>query len=213
MYTLKINENENTRTINIVDCWEDMNISQFIELGQILNADIPETYKTVNIISVLSGVSVEDLENMRLSIFNVLKAQLEFLTTNIPKVKHKNKYVLNGRVYKLDADLSAITTAQYMDYQIYIKENNPIKLVSLWLIPEGHQYNDGYSLEQVMLDIRDMGFLDVQAIAFFLQMQLATYMLILRDCSKKEMKKLKMRREDIYKLQTHLSNMASFLLS
>lgn len=209
MYTLQV---EN-KTVNIVDCWEEMSISQFIELGQILSADIPETYKTVNAISALSNVSVDDLENMRLSYFNTLKSQLEFLNTEIPKVKHKNRYVLNGRIYKLDADLSAITTAQYMDYQTYIKENNPIKLVSLWLIPEGHQYNDGYSLEQVMLDIRDMGFLDVQAIAFFLQMQLAAYILILKDYSKKEMKKMKVKKKDIDKLQTHLNNMASFLLS
>ena len=73
--------------------------------------------------------------------------------------------------------------------------------------------NDGYSLEQVMLDIRDMSFLDVQAIAFFLQMQLAAYILILKDYSKKEMKKMKVKKKDIDKLQTHLNNMVSFLLS
>lgn len=213
MYILKVIDEKKTNIINMVDSWEDMSINQFITLNQTIQADIPETYKTVNIISVLTGLSVEEVERMPITVFAKLKNQLDFLNTEIPKVKHEDKYNLNGRIYTLNADISSITTAQYIDYQTYIKENNPIQMMSLWLIPEGHQYNDGYSMEQVLLDIQDMCFLDVQSIAFFLQLQFATYILIMRDYFKKEMKKSKMDKKDIKKLVTHFNNMASSLLS
>lgn len=213
MYILKVIDEKKTNIINMVDSWEDMSINQFIILNQTIQADIPETYKTVNIISVLTGLSVEEVERIPITVFAKLKNQLDFLNTEIPKVKHKDKYNLNGRIYTLNADISSITTAQYIDYQTYIKENNPIQMMSLWLIPEGHQYNDGYSMEQVLLDIQDMCFLDVQSIAFFLQLQFATYILIMRDYFKKEMKKSKMDKKDIKKLATHFNNMASSLLS
>lgn len=213
MYILKVIDEKKTNIINMVDSWEDMSINQFIILNQTIQADIPETYKTVNIISILTGLSVEEVERIPITVFAKLKNQLDFLNTEIPKVKHKDKYNLNGRIYTLNADISSITTAQYIDYQTYIKENNPIQMMSLWLIPEGHQYNDGYSMEQVLLDIQDMCFLDVQSVAFFLQLQFATYILIMRDYFKKEMKKSKMDKKDIKKLATHFNNMASSLLS
>lgn len=213
MYILKVIDEKKTNIINMVDSWDDMSINQFIILNQTIQADIPETYKTVNIISILTGLSVEEVERIPITVFAKLKNQLDFLNTEIPKVKHKDKYNLNGRIYTLNADISSITTAQYIDYQTYIKENNPIQMMSLWLIPEGHQYNDGYSMEQVLLDIQDMCFLDVQSIAFFLQLQFATYILIMRDYFKKEMKKSKMDKKDIKKLATHFNNMASSLLS
>lgn len=213
MYILKVIDEKKTNIINMVDSWEDMSINQFIILNQTIQADIPETYKTVNIISILTGLSVEEVERIPITVFAKLKNQLDFLNTEIPKVQHKDKYNLNGRIYTLNADISSITTAQYIDYQTYIKENNPIQMMSLWLIPEGHQYNDGYSMEQVLLDIQDMCFLDVQSVAFFLQLQFATYILIMRDYFKKEMKKSKMDKKDIKKLATHFNNMASSLLS
>lgn len=213
MYKVKIQGLNETKEICMVDCWEDMTIQQFVELNQILTADIPDTYRAVNLVSVLTNIPVDELEGYPVTLFSRLNSRLEFLNTPIPKVKHQNEYVLNGRKYILDADISAISTAQYIDYQEYIKENNPIQIMSLWLIPEGHKYNDGYSIEKVMLDIQDMKMLDVQAVAFFLQHQFATYILILADYSKKEMKKMKMKKKDIQRLQTLLNNMASSLLS
>ena len=213
MYKVKIQGLNETKEICMVDCWGDMTIQQFVELNQILTADIPDTYRAVNLVSVLTNISVDELEGYPITLFSRLNSRLEFLNTPIPKVKHQNEYVLNGRKYILDADISAISTAQYIDYQEYIKENNPIQIMSLWLIPEGHKYNDGYSIEKVMLDIQDMKMLDVQAVAFFLQHQFATYILILADYSKKEMKKMKMKKKDIQRLQTLLNNMASSLLS
>lgn len=211
MFELNIKNGKEIKTIRMVDNWEELTIGQFIQIQQIIEANIPETYKTVNLISVLCGESIDYLEELPLTAFSRLNNKTNFILNTIPTVKHKDFYVLNGKKYVLEADISAISTAQYIDYQTYLKESNPIDLMSLWLIPEGHKYNDGYNIAKVKLDIESMRFIDVQAVAFFLRMQLAAYILIMKDSSKKEMKK-KASKKDIQQMETLYNNMASSLL-
>lgn len=208
MYTI---EHDN-KTINMVNDWTEITIGQFNELQQILSADIPEDYRTLNCISLLTNESTEFIGSLPLTKFQILCNQLNFITLTIPKVKHKTLYIINGRKYNLRCDVSQISTAQYIDYQSYIKENDIIKLLSLWLIPEGHSYNDGYDIQRVMMDCNDMLFIDANAVGFFLRLQLAAYILILKDSSKKKMKKTKRSKKEITEMETHYNNMVSCLL-
>ena len=212
MYKLSIQNQEDTKEISMVNSWEEVTIGQFIQIEQIATADIPDTYKAVNFVSVLTGESIDYLESLPITVFGRLNNQTNFITTKIPKVTHKDTYELNNRIYKVEADVSAITTSQYIDYQNYIKDGNFINIMSLWLIPEGHKYNDGYDMNRVKLDIESMKLLDVQAVAFFLRTQLAAYILIMKDYSKKEMKKKKASKKDIRQMETLYNNMASSLL-
>lgn len=198
--------------INMVNSWGEMTLSQFIELEQILKADIPETYKSANIVSCLSGLSLEEVENLPLTTFTRLNNQTLFLLDEIPTTKHKDYYIINNTKYVLKADVTDITTSQYIDYQSYIKEGDLVKLLSLFLIPEGHKYNDGYNMSKVQYDIENMVLLDAQSIAFFLRIQLAASILIMKDCLKEQMKKEKKPKQEIRQVETLYNNMASCLL-
>ena len=68
-------------------------------------------------------------------------------------------------------DLTKVTVAQFIDYQNYIKET-PVKfekVLSVFIIPEGHTYNDGYDLQQAQQDMLELPFVVVQKVAFFSQ--------------------------------------------
>lgn len=198
--------------ITIKNSWESLSIGEFSEMDQILRADIPEHYKTVNLVSVLTGLSVNEVENLPITVFQKLARETQFITQAPPSVTHKDEYELNGRKYVVKADLTQITTAQYIDYQEYMKEpNNYIKMMSVWLIPEGHKYGDGYDVNQVISDIETMNFLDFKSLAFFFRMQFATLILLMADCSVKKEKKMSKDMKD--SIITHYHNMASFLLS
>lgn len=212
MFELKITKDKTQQTIKMVNSWEEVTIGQFIEIQQILFANISDTYKSVNLISVLTGISVDELESYNLNIYSRLNNQLNFLHNPIPKINHKDVYEINGTKYILKGDISAISTSQYIDYQEYLKEGDPIKLTSVWLIPEGHAYNDGYDIHNVWKDISQMKFVDVQAIGFFFKKQLAAYILIMKDSSVKRMKKQKKSKAEIRKMETLYNNMASFHL-
>jgi len=212
MYKLNYKTSEGNREINMVNQWDEVTISQFIEFQQILEANISDTYKAVNLISVFTGEEVSYLEDLPIVVYKKLYNQLDFISTNIPTIKYKNEYILNGNKYMVNADITGISTAQYIDYQAYSKEGNLIDMMSLWLIPEGHSYGDGYDLKKVKKDISQMKLIDVRAVSFFFRVQLAAFILIMKDYSKKELKK-EMSKKDIRQVEIHFNNMASSLLS
>lgn len=205
--------------IKIKNSWESLTYGEYMQLVQIGEANIPENYKTTHLLSILTGESVEDIESLQITAFMKLVPHLQFLNEKPKDIEHKNEYEVNGRKYIVQADVDKICTAQFLDYSSYIKEKydtngpNTVKLASCFLVPEGHKYGDGYDVNQVWNDINDMSFLDVKALAFFLQLQYAAYILISNDCIDRQMKKMgvpkKKRRESI----THLNNMARSLLS
>ena len=205
--------------IKIKNSWESLTYGDYIQLVQIGEANIPENYKTTHLLSILTGEKVEDLESLQITSFMKLLPHLQFLNEKPKDIEHKNEYEVNGRKYIVQADVDKICTAQFLDYSSYIKEKydtsgpNTVKLASCFLVPEGHKYGDGYDINQVWNDINDMSFLDVKALAFFLQLQYAAYILISNDCIDRQMKKMgvpkKKRRESI----THLNSMARSLLS
>ena len=205
--------------IRIKNSWESLTYGEYVQLVQIAEANIPENYKTTHLLSILTGESVENIESLPVTSFMKLTPHLQFLNENPKDIKHKNEYEVNGHKYIVQAEVDKICTAQFLDYSTYIKEKydsngpNTVKLASCFLVPEGHKYGDGYDINEVMYDITCMSFLDVKALAFFLQLQYAAYILISSDCIDRQMKKMgipkKKRRETI----THLNNMARSLLS
>lgn len=199
--------------ITIKSDWKDLTMGEFIELEQILKADIPESYRTVHVLSLLSNHTIDELESLPMHEFKSLTKNLNFINTEPKYNDIKSVYMINEKPYELKSDIASITTAQYMDYQVYMKENpvDMIKVLSCFLIPKGHNYNDGYNMQDVMKDVSFLPLEDGLGIGFFLVKQLVTYILILKDYLEKNLKELKMNKEQTTELITHLDSMASSL--
>ena len=195
--------------------WEDLTFNEVLQIQQIISADINETYRASNIIAILSGKDVDEIESLPIHQFVKLVPEIEFLKEPPKKTTHKDSYVINGRNYTLHANITDITTAQYVDYQAFMKEENPdlCKITSVFLVPEGHKYNDGYKLEEVWSDVGSMKYVDVDAIAFFLRKQFALYTLSLADSLEKKLKKQKVKKKARCATLLPLHNMALSLLS
>lgn len=177
--------------LTIKNNWNEITWKEYEQIEQILSADIPSEYKTVNLVSILTGMSVDQVENLQITEFQKLLPHLDFLQTEPETHYHQFEYTINGREYVFRGKLEEISTAMYIDYSTYMQEEDKdiIKLTSVFLIPKGHDYNDGYDMDQVKSDIGDMCWLDVRALAFFFKLQLGTYMLILKSSLKKTLKK------------------------
>jgi hypothetical protein len=210
--------------ITIKNSWDSLTWKEYEQLEQILNTDIPADYKTVHVIALLSGLAVEEVERIPVNQFNKILPALEFLNTEPETHYHQFEYTINGREYDFKGKLQEITTAQYIDYRAYISEEDKdiVKLMSVFLIPKGHEYNDGYDMEQVINDINDMCWLDLRAAAFFFRIQLAAYILILKSSLEKTLKATKKNKtqqekkqiqKDIINLEEYLNNTVYFLLS
>ena len=200
--------------MKIKNKWEELTLNEVLLIQQIISADIDDTYKASNILAVLSGKEVDEIECLPIQKFIKLTPNLEFLQTTPKRGKHSDVYTINDKRYELHADITDISTAQYIDYQTYMKEETPdlVKLTSVFLIPENHKYNDGYKMEDVWEDIGNMKFTDVDAIAFFLRKQFALYTMITADSLNREMKKEKVKKKDRDRVLLPLHNMALSLL-
>jgi hypothetical protein len=198
----------------IKSSWEEITWKEYEQLEQILSADIPQNYRTVHIVALLTGQSVDFIERLPISQFQRLLPYIEFLNEESDTHTVKKQYEVNGRTYNLNADITQITTSQYLDYSAYMQdeEKDVVKLTSVFLIPDGHEYNDGYDLELVQSDINDLCWLDVRAIAFFFRIQLGAYILILKSSLVKTMKKSKAKKSDIKEVETQCNNMVWCLL-
>lgn len=201
--------------MKIKNRWEDLTFNEVLQIQQIISADINDTYKASNILAVLAGVGVDVIEDLPIHKFSSLLPNIEFLHNDPPKCNHQDTYDINGRKYCLSANITDITTAQYIDYQSYMKEENPdlCKITSVFLIPDGHKYNDGYDMEQVWKDVGDMLYIDVMALAFFLRKQYALYTMITTDFLSEAMKRKKVSKKEIKQTLLPLDNMALSLLS
>lgn len=181
--------------IKIKNSWDEITLNEFIQLTQIIQSEIPEDYQLSNIVSVLTGRTLQEIENLPLSEYKKLTSQLEFLnTTPQRKETHLDCYEINGITYDLKADLSSLTTAQYIDYLNYSKEDpiDQTKILSCFLVPTNHSYNDGYSIEKTINELGNINILDYLTINFYLRLQSVAFTLILVDYLKNQLKTVKM---------------------
>ena len=169
--------------------WKDISLRQFNKIQDLLQ-EIDE-YTTLNIIDVLYDVDSADMPAME--VMNKYAHSLDFLMTTIPtNEKLKETYTINQREYNSNINLTQMTTAQFVDYQNYSKDN-PVdisKCLSVFIIPKGHTYNDGYDLKQVQEDIKDLDMVTINTLAFFFK---KLYILLLETtllCLTQDMKKM-----------------------
>lgn len=142
--------------------WSNITLEQYLEIQAIKEIDSMDVM--VEIIRIL--FKIEDPESLPYTEFIKYSQELSFMSKDIERVPLKDTYQINGRNYKLENNVMKLTTSQVIDYRNYSKEDNHItKILSVFLIPEGHQYNDGYDIEQVINDLLD---LDIQTVVSIL---------------------------------------------
>lgn len=204
--------------VTIKNSWDSITWKEYEQIEQILNADVSNEYKTIHLVSILTGMPIDDIEKLPISQFQKFLPSLEFLQTEPTTRHHKFEYTINGREYDFRGKIDEISTAQYIDYRAYMEEENKdvVKLMSVFLIPKGHDYNDGYDMEQVQSDINDMEWLDLRAATFFFRAWLATFILTMKSSLIKSLKKTKMNRKEkknqINQVTESLDNTAYYLL-
>ena len=172
--------------------WEDITLDQYLQIYQLVDVEGMDEMVYAELLKVVCGEEVEDLT---LPEYKKMFVHLEFLRLPMPEIKAKKEYVLKGNKYTCDLDMTKITGSQYLDYSNYIKEKKGVenfsKLISVFLIPKGHKYNDGYDIDELIALIEsDMKMVDVNAISFFLQRQYKTYIGIITVYSIRTMKKM-----------------------
>lgn len=204
--------------------WRDITISVFEklkdikELQTINQEDVLQ--KNVQLLSILCECEEDEIINLKLTDFNKLINQIEFLNT-MPKVNVYDYYEINGNVYQVNRNIKEMTTSQYIDFQTLMdgdREKNLPNILAIFLTPKGKKYCDGYDVVNVIEDIHNhLSIVDARSIMFFFILQYQSLTKVMLTYSIKEMKRTarKQKSEKIMKeikdLETQLTQVNSFL--
>lgn len=134
--------------------YNEMPIEDFIRIKSILNSDNDENTKEFELISVLTGISIDDLMEMKLSDLQGITPKCAFLGEEVIQTQRNiNAIVINDIKYVVCTDLKDFTVAQYVDFQNYPKDEQHLaENLSTFVVPEGKKYAEGYDIVKTISD-------------------------------------------------------------
>lgn len=140
--------------------WNDLKIKDLITIKEIEGLQLAtEAEKNLKVAAIIAEKPYEQLLEMPFNEVSSYISAADFLFTPPKARKVKRTYVINGRKYKLLKNEMELLTSQYIDFQAIQADGfdkRPGELMAVMMVPEGHNYNDGYDNEQVIADMYDM---------------------------------------------------------
>lgn len=179
--------------------WEEISVNVFEELTNRIN-DVEETgneqidtlNKQIAILSVLCDVDEDVIADLNTSEFSRLVSQTNFLNET-PKKNLVDKVTLNGKKYEVFLSVKEMTMSQYIDFQTYFphRDKKFKEILSIFILPKGKSYCDGYRIEEVINDIGEyLPITDANNIMFFFALAYQSLTKVTLTCLTKQMKKL-----------------------
>lgn len=139
--------------------WENISIDKYYDIKDILDDEEDDDItKNVRLVAVMLDKDEQEVWDMDMSQAGDYISRLQFLGKfEIPK--HPNmKIKLPGYDLVVIKDLTKINVAQYVDFQNFVKmpmRESMEKILSIFLIPDGCKYNDGYDIIDLQKVIRE----------------------------------------------------------
>lgn len=160
--------------MDIIDSFNKLSLGKYMEIQAISREEgVEEIDKQTQILSVLTGISEDEILHLPIVEYKELVAKSEFLAPeNIKYHPVAKKYIVGGFELIPVRDFRRIETAQYIDFQTYAPDLDKylVEFLSVILVPKGHRYNEGYDIIEVQKALREeMPVSDgVSVAAFFL---------------------------------------------
>ena len=140
--------------------WKDITIAKhkaIMEVYEKYRGSEEDLLMAYDLVCAAYGKSEEWMNTLKVSEANEWVNTLAFVNEKPKPAVAKQYYTLNGHKYKVSLNMQALTTGQYLDFQQLADKcrEMPAEFLSVLLIPNGHKYNDGYDLEEVVRDIEN----------------------------------------------------------
>lgn len=139
--------------------WENISIDKYYCIKDILDDEEDDDItKNVKLVAVMLDKDDQEVWDMDMGQVGDYISRLQFLG-KFDMPKHPNmKIKLPGYDLTVIRDLTKINVAQYVDFQNFVKlplRESMEKILSIFLIPDGCKYNDGYDIIDLQKVIRE----------------------------------------------------------
>lgn len=192
--------------------WKNITLKQWEELDRLskqkFDDDILYTSEIIKAV-----FNIDDPLSMTPQEFQKYVGELSFMKDPIPEAKLCNSYNINGTKYNFKGNIYEITMGALMDWRKYSTEQeiDYAQCLSVFMIPEGCKYNEGYDIDKAIEDIRCLPITDVLKVYTFFQTALKLSMEILIDYFQRLMKKTKLTKEQRVEVQNKIKQAQEIL--
>lgn len=184
----------------MIDNYNKLTIGKYLELMEILEDNtLADIDKNVEIVALLDNKEVDVIYDLPLAEFNEKIQKTSFLYEEPKPLQVSTVYKLGEMELEACLNLEKLTTAQFIDYQTYIKENDKlVELLSVFLIPKGKKYNKDYEVVEVQKVIRDnMPITQAMGLSDFFLLLYKSLLKATQTCLIKKTKKMMRKEKDM----------------
>ena len=157
----------------------DLPLAKYLKTLEIFNdASLSDLDKNIEILAIYADTTVDSILKLRP---DVVEEYFADMSNSISSYKASNskrpkKIKINDQVYTINYNIGKLNMAQYIDFQqIIVKKNyleNLPALLSIFIIPKGHKYNDDYDIIELRRILENNITLDeALSIIFFSKMK------------------------------------------
>lgn len=166
----------------MIDNYDDLTLGMYERCLQVKG---DENEATLEVLSILSGKTVDELMTMPLEDYFKIRAAGAFLLYQPAARPLRSVYECGPFRLRPIKGVKDITTAQFVDFQEWSRQpgRNTAEKLSCFLVPEGREYGEGYDQEEVIAAVKDhMAVADALALdAFFFGSSIASISASLRS--------------------------------
>ena len=198
----------------MIDNYNDLTIGKYQEIKAVIDGEVVEEYATnISLVAILADMTEDEVMSLDLKEYKVLNQKLTFLMEEPPRRMVADKYKIGGFELETMLAVDKMTVAQYVDYQTFVKDMDKylVEMLSIFLIPKGKKYNEGYDIVEVQKAIRDnLSIVDAMSLsAFFLLWYQSLTKATLTSLTKKlkRMKRKMKEKEQIQKMEEAIANL------
>ena len=198
----------------MIDNYNDLTVGKYQEIKAVIDGEVVEEYATnISLVAILADMTEDEVMSLDLKEYKVLNQKLTFLMEEPPRRMVADKYKIGGFELETMLAVDKMTVAQYVDYQTFVKDMDKylVEMLSIFLIPKGKKYNEGYDIVEVQKAIRDnLSIVDAMSLsAFFLlwYQSLTKATLISLTKKLKRMKRKMKEKEQIQKMEEAIANL------
>lgn len=162
----------------MITSYKELPLGRYMDIVAAVEKTEDPLQRQVAVVALLGGISEDEVLDLPVAEYKAMLVAGAFIEQPCPErlMKVADTYRLGKYELIPTKDFRNITTAQYVDYLSFVKdtrgvEQNAAQILSVFLIPKGCKYNEGYDIADVQRVIRDtMSVADALALtAFFLR--------------------------------------------
>lgn len=155
----------------------ELPLSKYLKTLEIFNDKyMSDLDKNIEILAIYSDTPVDDILKLRPDVVGAHLADMSNAISSYKpsNSKHPKNIKINDKVYNVNYNIGKLNMAQYIDFQQTIVNKNYLEnlpaLLSIFIIPKGHKYNDDYDILELRNILENNMTLDeALSIVFFLK--------------------------------------------